>query len=199
MSNEQVLWMTEPDDVHQALKYIREYKRTAPEAVSVDLMVKLSRFVRATIQSGQQKVMWTNVWREMGQMALTLLEQTPGWSLDDFIQLLLDKHRRYGLNALLSWAHLGMAIRVDSKCDRLDYMVNNRADEGGDESTIDTIQDILGYSILGMYMCEYLRQLAIEAKKPKLVHAKELPTNVQKVIERSGQPNGRLRFTGGDE
>jgi len=69
--------------------------------------------------------------------------------------VLISKHRRYGAEPLLRWGVPGVLIRIDSKFRRV---INMERDElsGGErgESISDTLFDIVGYCVLGYYLCK---------------------------------------------
>ena len=197
MPEKQALWLREPQDVENALVHIRNHKIVANDPPSVSLMVELSRWARQVIRSGK-KLQWANLWLEMGATAYHLLshEYQYGWDEDKFKIMLCEKHKLYGLEALTSWGELGMAIRVDSKCDRLNNMVTfGHSDDN--ESIMDTIQDILGYAVLGIYMYEANRRLAEEAAKPKIITPDQIPADIKKLLNAQGKPleGPNLRLT----
>ena len=171
------LWLTKPDDVEDALVYIRKHKLQAQGDVSLQLMKEFSVWVRETLKSGV-KMDWAKVWLEMGHMAHKLLTNNfKDWVEDDFKQLLIEKHKRYGIAALTGWGQLGLAIRVDSKCDRMVNLATKGMEGHDGEGLTDTVQDILGYCILGIYMSEIIRRAK---DKPKLILPNEngsLPFN----------------------
>lgn len=96
---------------------------------------------------------WGEFLNNIGARALFLLEKVHGedceseeWKMS-FIDLLWEKHKRYGYAPLVRWGNLGIAIRIDSKVQRYFNMMGNCLDPNG-ETEIDTLKDIVGYTIL---------------------------------------------------
>jgi hypothetical protein len=71
---------------------------------------------------------------------------------DSFARLLLDKHQRYGAHPLRVWGALGIIIRIHSKFERFQNLKENPEMLLLDEGLLDTLRDILGYTILGYIM-----------------------------------------------
>lgn len=69
-----------------------------------------------------------------------------------FINLLLTKHRNYGTQSLNRWREVGIASRIDQKLARLDSLSSQKSIGTADETIEDTVFDILGYCVLGMYI-----------------------------------------------
>lgn len=104
------------------------------------------------IRSGSVCVPWLHVFSSVGSICLSLL----GDYMNDvaFAKLLLDKHQRYGAEPLLEWMELGLLIRITSKVARVSNLMKNPNMPEGDESLNDTLRDIVGYCILGLYLKE---------------------------------------------
>jgi hypothetical protein len=85
--------------------------------------------------------------KEVTKSAIILHHQKYG-SLNGLSELLWAKHQNYGAAPIKRWGTLGVMIRVDSKWERYKNL------EGGIGDTVkeaakDTLQDIIGYGILG--------------------------------------------------
>lgn len=74
---------------------------------------------------------------------------------EPFIKMLLEKHKRYGATPILAWGPIGVMVRIHSKFERFMNLAEYQGlDTDPDESIIDTLKDILGYSILGYCISE---------------------------------------------
>lgn len=91
----------------------------------------------------------------IGAAALSIIYKLEvDWEPREFCKLLLEKHKRYGAHPLRVWGPMGVVIRIHSKYERFE---NIREDPSGmllDEGTLDTVHDILGYSVLGYLTSE---------------------------------------------
>ena len=84
---------------------------------------------------------------------LTRHHPTNSWG-KEFTELLVRKHQKYGAHPLRVWGPLGIIIRIHSKFERYQNIKDDPNALLLDEGAIDTIQDILGYCILGYLMCK---------------------------------------------
>lgn len=97
---------------------------------------------------------WYDVFAGIGKKTLLLMAKD-GRCLDDdaFAQLLVDKSIRYGAKPIREWGPLGVVIRISSKWGRYETMTTTTQNPDGlDESINDTLQDIVGYCVLGLLL-----------------------------------------------
>jgi hypothetical protein len=87
--------------------------------------------------------------RMIGSCALKILGND--FKVDPFAAMLVEKHARYGDAPLRKWGEKGIIVRIDSKFERYKNITATN-DKGGDEPAFETMQDILGYAILGYLM-----------------------------------------------
>lgn len=107
---------------------------------------------QALAQNRLDLVVWKNVFQQIGVDTLHLLDmsETP-LSWRRFATLLKKKHEAYGAEPIRSWGELGVTIRIDSKFKRyLNLTKVNPGTDQHDESVFDTLQDIIGYCVLGI-------------------------------------------------
>lgn len=94
---------------------------------------------------------------QFGKHAWKALEMNGGdyEVMADLPDLLLDKHKRYGSTAITRWGTTGVAIRIDSKLQRVLHMTEDDIDgDAVHESIEDTLVDIIGYCVLGYYVAK---------------------------------------------
>lgn len=113
--------------------------------------------LRDEIVSGRlltSDVEWGDFFKSTGLIVMRLL----GKDFDQakFVEMLLGKHRRYGLKSLVGWRELGVLTRIDQKIARLVNMAGGNPADFGDETQYDTMVDILGYCVIGLHMIEKL-------------------------------------------
>lgn len=90
---------------------------------------------------------WYMIYREFYAFAQHHLNSY--FDRSTFLSLMKTKSDAYGDGPIRSWGHLGIVIRIDSKFQRYMNLVKNPHTNPGDEQTIDTLQDIIGYCVLG--------------------------------------------------
>lgn len=95
---------------------------------------------------------WIEWFQNMGAMALSVLANR--FSIHEFSHLLLNKHRRYGKAPLENWGVIGIVMRMDSKVERINNMSRGQELALSDESIYDSLQDIVGYCVLGTKLME---------------------------------------------
>lgn len=110
--------------------------------------------VRATVLSmGQAQIKWAIFYLGVGRSIMNSLPSD--FNKKKFAKFLLEKHKRYGIQPLLNWQHLGILVRIDAKMTRYANQV-----EQGMKDDEDQIVDILGYCVLGLYLDKFLRASA---------------------------------------
>ncbi len=161
----QKLWLNKPSDIVAGLTMIRGYhKGPACPIIENDYLGHMEEFIeyyREAIVSGSRATIeWKGVFSDVGLSALRLL----GDQFDEvkFIEMLLGKHRRYGLKSLMGWREIGILSRIDQKVARAMTMrdMDNKTDFG-DETVYDTLADIVGYCVIGFYMMGILPEKTV--------------------------------------
>lgn len=150
------LWMNDASDVTSKLSEIRAYQNF-PDRFTLAVLEADTQALRDSIVSGElasNRVIWHDYFKITGMTVLALL----GDQFDEqkFVEMLLGKHRRYGLKSLVGWRELGVLTRIDQKIARLVNMAGGNPADFGDETQYDTMVDILGYCVIGLYMIEKL-------------------------------------------
>lgn len=74
-------------------------------------------------------------------------------SHDQFAEFLLAKHKGYGASPIMRWKHWGILMRIDSKINRFQNLTHGAEGETV-EPRSDTINDIIGYCVLGIKLNE---------------------------------------------
>lgn len=99
---------------------------------------------------------WELLFRNVGAAVIRMVLRC-GDTLDpeEFAAMLLEKHKRYGATPLTKWGPMGIIIRIDSKLERWHNLSQNPTlNQSTDESSLDTLRDILGYAVLGYVMAK---------------------------------------------
>lgn len=114
----------------------------------------------------KEDINWESWFLSAGSLILGILSNYKFDKLH-FAKFLIDKHRMYGMEPLLVWKELGILVRLTSKLSRFLNLING--EEGitvEEEASYDTIRDMLGYTILGCKLCQYLLIQRIEEDSP---------------------------------
>lgn len=94
---------------------------------------------------------WATTFLTLGKFAKQQLGRR--FNKQVFIKLLLQKHEMYGAEPLLRWGLFGILMRIDSKLFRYVNIMSHDDAKKLDETTTDTLTDILGYCVLGYRLC----------------------------------------------
>lgn len=161
--SEELLLKTESD----ILTPLREiYAHNYEGGRSVYELERLSHALREPIVHGliqARNAPWHSFFRSVGSLALSLLGSE--FVEADFVVMLMEKHRRYGMKSLNGWQELGILTRIDQKIARLVNMTENAQHILGDngESLHDTLNDIVGYCVIGIQMNRRNRNASVAA------------------------------------
>lgn len=119
--------------------------------VSIRTMLDHDRALVARGANHVSHVSWKAQFEAIGAHSLRILDKLCKGGFDEevFRMLLVGKSKAYGDKPIRAWGPLGVIIRIDSKLLRYENLIANPEVELKDESCFDTVQDILGYSILG--------------------------------------------------
>lgn len=102
---------------------------------------------------------WPWFYEIIGTKCLWELNDAPvPFRAEEFASFLFSKHKNYGASPILTWRELGILIRIDTKCQRIQNLSNQQDPDWGDESAYDNLADILGYCILGQALVEYMKE-----------------------------------------
>jgi len=86
------------------------------------------------------------------QLAVTEREISDSDLIDDMVDLLLSKQAKYGPMNLERYGVDGVIIRMSDKIQRLPRLYENVEQGYDDEPYDDTLNDLLGYAVLGLHM-----------------------------------------------
>lgn len=75
----------------------------------------------------------------------TPFEAALDYTLDEVRKVMIDRHKKYGPGNILRHGEFGVVVRLGDKYERLD---NSRELDFADESTDDTVLDIIGYGLI---------------------------------------------------
>lgn len=163
MPTEQELWLSKPSDVTEMLVMILEVSNKLPKNIMMaDLLDKTVEDLRYG-----NKVDFHEFFIRCGYAAYSI----NGGSMDipKFCDMLLTKHKMYGLTSLTRWGIPGIINRIDGKFARYTSMMKQGVTTSNAESIDDTIHDILGYCILGLKMVQL--NIGLPHRAPSLLQA----------------------------
>lgn len=156
------LWLNTEDDVS---RHVTEFVHAAGRAASKDPRKAFESIARRCaefrVRVLEAKTISLEAWARfyiiVGSDACVVLGID--WDPAPFVQLLLDKHKRYGTRSLRDWMNVGVLSRIDQKVARALNMLESPGDTGGltGETMLDTVQDIVGYCVIGMHMVKEMR------------------------------------------
>lgn len=142
------------EDKKDVLEAISDMKERFPTLRSKDSLLLIEKEVDAIRfkLNNNLKVVWAFHFSRLGSRMMNLII---GFDQDELATLLIQKHTKYGPSALTKWGEMGILIRIDSKLQRaknLALMVVADMPNETDESFADTMNDIVGYCVLGYVM-----------------------------------------------
>lgn len=160
------LWLNDDRDIANVLRVYEMHPYVgAPDMANIEKTVAKARdFI---VGGGKlDRDQWDHLFAVLSSMTLDLIG--PGFRESDFIELLLSKHKLYGLKSLTAWREIGVLSRIDQKIARAVNMTasmgatNHSARQMG-ETLDDTLLDIVGYCVIGWHM---IRNLPNKGDKP---------------------------------
>ena len=90
---------------------------------------------------------------EIAMSAITDLREREIWDTGEMVATLCRKQHDYGHGNIRKFGFYGVLVRMSDKIERLDNLIkNNRT--AANESTNDTLMDIVGYSVIGMMLLD---------------------------------------------
>jgi len=150
------LLINAPADVMEILELLANQKFIKiKEEDLVITLEKITDSLRIRVLA-KKEIDWRTFFLQLGAIVLEILEAFPFDRLH-FSKFLVGKHHAYGDKPLMPWKELGILIRVHSKVGRLANISSNTGVDIGDETMMDTIRDLLGYSILGFLLHERIK------------------------------------------
>lgn len=83
----------------------------------------------------------------VGAEAMAELKDMGLWDADAFVALLVSKQNDYGHDNINAFGHVGVAVRM---CDKIARFLNltTQAHEAANEPLVDTLRDMVGYSVI---------------------------------------------------
>lgn len=159
-------WFHTTSDVLQVVSFIEgssvgtmfdQPLNTVPAQEVLERMTELTAKQRLKILTGRQIPfdLWVDYFLNIGKMAIIIMPG--GFTRDGFAGMLIDKHHCYGTRSLRDWREVGVTTRIDQKLARLAHMRQlisdgqSKIDDNG-ETALDTVADILGYAVIGVFM-----------------------------------------------
>jgi hypothetical protein len=89
------------------------------------------------------------LWQEFGITSLYRIYQDTEVSVHDIVEILIRKQRDYGPENIAKFGRFGLAVRTHDKVARLENLLST-GNEPSNESVLDTLIDIVGYSTIGI-------------------------------------------------
>lgn len=107
----------------------------------------------------------------IGAYALLLLEHEScdNWGVERITDILCSKQHDYGPGNISKFGTIGIMVRMSDKAERLRNLRARDADPQN-ESLVDTLFDILGYSIVALMWMEGTFLLDLIVEEPKIIH-----------------------------
>lgn len=158
-----------PQDVFTALNKFWTVPDQGKSTI-MNLLPFLAQARNIILTNGQMQIQWDIFYVGIGKTAMNHLGP---FDQEKFAEFLLGKHRRYGIQPLLKWAHVGIVHRIDSKLERFAHLQTNPVMPGEPDDE-DQIMDILGYCVLGFYLDLYFKIL-VQHARGKIQIVKNMP------------------------
>lgn len=98
-------------------------------------------------------------WKSTGMLAL-FAGRKP---LSEIVALLCRKQHDYGHHNIARFGHRGLVVRVHDKVARIENILRQPFHKVGNEPLQDSFDDVLGYSIIGVMLCENTFMLPLAA------------------------------------
>ena len=141
------------DDVLDAFKEIRKGWGTPRNEDLRAIDAEFGKIKYKVLNNIAVNINWSYFFKDLCcRMVDIVNENPPGFNGESLAELLIDKHTKYGAEALTEWWGLGIAIRISSKLKRAINLKTTEEyiDPNDLEETFqDTLNDIIGYCILG--------------------------------------------------
>ena len=143
------------NDVIAVLQLIDKRRETLPYKANAHLVEILEKEVidlrKIVAENSKMLNQWGYEFLTLGAITLHILEIRLRRLFDKqkFAKFLMEKHRRYGGAPLMAWKEIGILMRVDSKVARIINLIDDEELGDNEESIEDTLQDIIGYCVLG--------------------------------------------------
>jgi len=90
----------------------------------------------------------TQAWSAIAYAAIAELRDRGEWGNKQMINLLVSKQRDYGHQNILQGELFGVAVRLSDKIERYANLMRKQKDQPQNESIIDTLLDMVGYSVI---------------------------------------------------
>ena len=89
------------------------------------------------------------LWQEFGITSLYRIYQDTEVSVHDIVEILIRKQRDYGPENIAKFGRFGLVVRTHDKVARLENLLAT-GNKPNNESVLDTLIDIVGYSAIGI-------------------------------------------------
>jgi hypothetical protein len=89
------------------------------------------------------------LWQEFGITSLYRIYQDTEVSVHDIVEILIRKQRDYGPENIAKFGRFGLVVRTHDKVARLENLLAT-GNKPSNESVLDTLIDIVGYSAIGI-------------------------------------------------
>lgn len=156
-STEDLLVKT-PEDVLNVLGIMKKAIYTKDSSLIKDFECSTDFARQRVLAHGTDAVLWDSWFLSNGARVIALLKEYGKFDESIFAMFLLNKHSKYKVRPLLVWGELGILVRLQSKVARLVNITEDTSLGFDDEPPKKTIEDILGYCILGYLLTKRLTE-----------------------------------------
>lgn len=162
------LLIEKPQDVIEVLNFVQNFEVNTGGRELINVLEGQIDTTRIEVLAkGVNAINWENQFLSIGNTSWKLLTSMAPlgkyatiFDRLGFAKFLLSKHVRYRLKPLLVWGELGVLIRLQSKVGRLVNITSNINLESKEEPPEKTVEDILGYCVLGYLLTKRLKGVA---------------------------------------
>lgn len=131
-----------------ASDWVSALNASDPEPAPVD--VEHVRIMRDALFEAKE---FHPAWSVIGHLAIGELKERDKWDVDEMIQLLIRKQRDYGHQNILQGGGFGVAVRLSDKIERYANLMS-KSDTPENEPIIDTLMDMVGYSVIAHMLAD---------------------------------------------
>jgi len=152
------LWFNSEQEILVALKDLANADYSTGGKDILECMWGQSSDMTTHVVNGHKisRGTWMLFFAQMCSMTVDVIG--PSFNSSEFAKMLMGKHKRYGTLSLTRWLEIGVLSRIDQKLARMKNMVDESTFDMSDETSKDTLVDIVGYCLLGAYIVHNLRE-----------------------------------------
>lgn len=134
--------------VYEILKASKDHQSNDFPATVLDLRSSHTRLMIAVDgrSSGEAVI---GIWEAFGGFAMDRIYQDTTTSAHSIAEILVRKQRDYGPENIAKFGRFGLAVRTHDKVARLENLLAT-GNKPSNESVLDTLIDIVGYSAIGI-------------------------------------------------